>query len=116
MSELLQLSYLRCLDLPIWCWPGDGYVLLSAKLRLKNEKWGNNARNCAILAKNDRVSLCIHETTHQTLLYDELFSGSLDLANVTCLTSLGCNYLIPSEFGRRDWTRTNDPHHVKVVL
>ena len=20
------------------------------------------------------------------------------------------------EFGRRDWTRTNDPHHVKVVL
>jgi hypothetical protein len=19
-------------------------------------------------------------------------------------------------FGRRDWTRTNDPHHVKVVL
>ena len=21
-----------------------------------------------------------------------------------------------SEFGRRDWTRTNDPHHVKVVL
>jgi hypothetical protein len=25
--------------------------------------------------------------------------------------------LVPStEFGRRDWTRTNDPHHVKVVL
>jgi hypothetical protein len=23
---------------------------------------------------------------------------------------------IPTEFGRRDWTRTNDPHHVKVVL
>jgi hypothetical protein len=22
----------------------------------------------------------------------------------------------PTEFGRRDWTRTNDPHHVKVVL
>ena len=21
-----------------------------------------------------------------------------------------------SVFGRRDWTRTNDPHHVKVVL
>jgi hypothetical protein len=21
-----------------------------------------------------------------------------------------------TEFGRRDWTRTNDPHHVKVVL
>ena len=20
------------------------------------------------------------------------------------------------KFGRRDWTRTNDPHHVKVVL
>jgi hypothetical protein len=20
------------------------------------------------------------------------------------------------EIGRRDWTRTNDPHHVKVVL
>lgn len=20
------------------------------------------------------------------------------------------------DFGRRDWTRTNDPHHVKVVL
>jgi hypothetical protein len=20
------------------------------------------------------------------------------------------------QFGRRDWTRTNDPHHVKVVL
>ncbi len=20
------------------------------------------------------------------------------------------------EFGRRNWTRTNDPHHVKVVL
>jgi len=20
------------------------------------------------------------------------------------------------EFGRRDWIRTNDPHHVKVVL
>jgi hypothetical protein len=23
---------------------------------------------------------------------------------------------IPEMFGRRDWTRTNDPHHVKVVL
>ncbi len=22
----------------------------------------------------------------------------------------------PTEIGRRDWTRTNDPHHVKVVL
>ena len=22
----------------------------------------------------------------------------------------------PNEIGRRDWTRTNDPHHVKVVL
>src|SRR5690606_33025754 len=22
----------------------------------------------------------------------------------------------PEETGRRDWTRTNDPHHVKVVL
>ena len=21
-----------------------------------------------------------------------------------------------SSLGRRDWTRTNDPHHVKVVL
>ena len=21
-----------------------------------------------------------------------------------------------AEFGRRDWIRTNDPHHVKVVL
>ena len=21
-----------------------------------------------------------------------------------------------TEIGRRDWTRTNDPHHVKVVL
>ena len=21
-----------------------------------------------------------------------------------------------AEIGRRDWTRTNDPHHVKVVL
>ena len=24
--------------------------------------------------------------------------------------------VFPTEFGRRDWTRTNDPHHVKVVL
>jgi hypothetical protein len=24
--------------------------------------------------------------------------------------------VLPTEFGRRDWTRTNDPHHVKVVL
>ena len=23
---------------------------------------------------------------------------------------------LTTEFGRRDWTRTNDPHHVKVVL
>ena len=23
---------------------------------------------------------------------------------------------ISEMFGRRDWTRTNDPHHVKVVL
>ena len=23
---------------------------------------------------------------------------------------------VPTKFGRRDWTRTNDPHHVKVVL
>jgi hypothetical protein len=23
---------------------------------------------------------------------------------------------VGSEVGRRDWTRTNDPHHVKVVL
>jgi hypothetical protein len=28
--------------------------------------------------------------------------------SVRCLFRLG--------FGRRDWTRTNDPHHVKVVL
>ena len=24
--------------------------------------------------------------------------------------------LIPTKSGRRDWIRTNDPHHVKVVL
>jgi hypothetical protein len=24
--------------------------------------------------------------------------------------------VFPTESGRRDWTRTNDPHHVKVVL
>ncbi len=25
--------------------------------------------------------------------------------------------VVPQErIGRRDWTRTNDPHHVKVVL
>jgi hypothetical protein len=23
---------------------------------------------------------------------------------------------LPTEFGRREWTRTIDPHHVKVVL
>jgi len=23
---------------------------------------------------------------------------------------------VETEIGRRDWTRTNDPHHVKVVL
>jgi hypothetical protein len=26
------------------------------------------------------------------------------------------NDFIGLEVGRRDWTRTNDPHHVKVVL
>jgi hypothetical protein len=24
--------------------------------------------------------------------------------------------VLPTEFGRREWTRTIDPHHVKVVL
>jgi len=24
--------------------------------------------------------------------------------------------MFPTEFGRRDWIRTNDPHHVKVVI
>ena len=30
----------------------------------------------------------------------------------------GCHRVlsIPTGSGRRDWTRTNDPHHVKVVL
>ncbi len=26
------------------------------------------------------------------------------------------HYLSFKEAGRRDWTRTNDPHHVKVML
>jgi hypothetical protein len=35
---------------------------------------------------------------------------------------LGAAFFIPQsnglfeQIGRRDWTRTNDPHHVKVVL
>ena len=29
---------------------------------------------------------------------------------------LKTGHLQREELGRRDWTRTNDPHHVKVVL
>ncbi len=28
----------------------------------------------------------------------------------------GASLRVQWETGRRDWTRTNDPHHVKVVL
>ena len=41
--------------------------------------------------------------------------GQLNLAQIRPIRS---NFEQPSEenVGRRDWTRTNDPHHVKVVL
>jgi integrase len=38
------------------------------------------------------------------------------LRNSEAAKSLSGKKLAAPDAGRRDWTRTNDPHHVKVVL
>jgi hypothetical protein len=62
-------------------------------------------------------------TSKQEFLLEEIYLGIAD-EDVSM-----CSKFVPGEplraldqlihrekFGRRDWTRTNDPHHVKVML
>ena len=44
------------------------------------------------------------------------FPQSIPATNDKAGKPLIHNNLPAPEDGRRDWTRTNDPHHVKVVL
>ena len=41
--------------------------------------------------------------------YKGVFEFAQGILTTGCATARG-------KVGRRDWTRTNDPHHVKVVL
>ena len=47
-----------------------------------------------------------------------LMDGALDTVNAQHIPKRGIEMpSLPMKIhGRRDWTRTNDPHHVKVVL
>ena len=47
-----------------------------------------------------------------TLVYPQLPIRTAFVSEET-LTGLQCSF---KEIGRREWTRTIDPHHVKVVL
>ena len=63
------------------------------------------------------------ESTSQELSRGEIYPGIADENLRMCpkfvpggsLRTLA-KLIYREEFGRRDWTRTNDPHHVKVML
>ena len=69
-------------------------------------------------ARRDLTAPCqeVVCTSTQTDLVTEAESRAFQYRQEKSIRRFHQMLFLPTDSGRRDWTRTNDPHHVKVVL
>ncbi len=69
-----------------------------------------------VAAQVGHKSVAMVEKTYSKWLRQDGGHAKRKLDATFCPTSAPARTQVIEGVGRRDWTRTNDPHHVKVVL